>query len=347
MWTQSILAALVVVSLVMTLAAMQLSRSADNEREARNDTEKTNQGSMQLAAEFIAKAVGQDLQSRWLILEREAADPELPRRLQALESEPFDPAVGDRDLQLWLSDRISQYDSIAPASSWIVLDRQGMLRGRYPKSETIGKNFAFRDYFHGLGHDHDPAQKQDFAPLTRPHRSNVFRDRTDVFRSQTDDLLVTTLSVPIWSYQGNDRRVVGVLATSMQIGQFEILESQLGGDRVLRLVDTNNSAQDERGTILYDSRHKNGTLAQKSQRIPDSLVNELEQLRLLRVQQQRQQLATSGFFKEHFTDVADDRSTGRKYAAFEPVILRTASRELHDTGWVVIVQQMTSARESR
>ncbi len=339
-WTQAILTALVVVSLVVTLAAMQLSRSADKEREARNDSEKSHQDSLQLAAEFIAKAVGQDLQSRWLILEREATDPELPRRLQALESEPFDPAVGDRDLQLWLSDRISQYDSIAPAKSWMVLDRQGILRGRYPKSETIGKSFVFRDYFHGLGRDVDPTQKQELAPLTRPHRSNVFRSRTD-------DSLVVTLSAPIWSGQGNDRRVIGVLAMSMQIGQFGILESQLGGHRVLRLIDTNASAQDERGTVLYDSRNKNGTLAQKSQRIPDPLVTELEQLRLSRVQQQRQQLATGGFFKNHFTDAADDRTTSQWIAAFEPVILRTASRELHDTGWVVVVQQPTSARESR
>lgn len=338
-WTQAILTALVVVSLVVTLAAMLLNRSANSERDARTTAEATQKDSLQLAAEFVAKAVGQDLQSRWLILERETADPELQQRLLALESNPVDPS-GDRDLQLWLSDRLSQYESIAPSKSWAVFDRQGMCLGRYPKADIIGKSFVFRDYFHGLGRDVDPAQKQDLVPLTRPHRSNVYR-------SKADESLVVALSAPIWAGVANERRVIGVLTTSVQIGQFGILESQLGGDRVLKLIDTNNSALDERGTVLYDSRSQNGTLAHTSQRIPDSLLRELEQLRLSRVQQQqqRQQMEKIGLLKESFLDATDDKTARHWIAAFEPVILRTASHELHDTGWIVVVQQPASERK--
>lgn len=129
---------------------------------------------------------------------------------------------------------------------------------------------------------------------------------------------------------------------SLQIGQFGILESHLGGDRVLRLVDTNASALDERGTVLYDSRSQNGTLSQTSQRIPDALVRELEQLRLSRVQQHRQKLETSGFVKENFIEETTGKSASLWVASFEPVILRTESRAWHDTGWVVVVQQPTS-----
>lgn len=335
-WTQAILTALVVVSLVVTLAAVLLQRSAHNERDARTIAETTQKDSLQLAAEFVAKAVGQDLQSRWLILEREAADSELEARLLALESEQADPALGDRDLQLWLSDRMSQYESIAPARSWSVFDHQGICRGRYPKSDTIGKNFAYRDYFHGRGRDLDPGQKQHLTPTTRPHRSNVFRSKTD------DASLVVVLSAPIWSNQTNERRVIGVVTMSLQIGQFGILESHLGGDRVLRLVDTNTSALDERGTVLYDSRSQNGTLSQTSQRITGALVQELEQLRLSRMQQHRQQLDNVGFVKENFLEETDGKAAARWVTAFEPVILRTESREWHDTGWVVVVQQPTS-----
>lgn len=335
-WTQAILTALVVVSLVVTLSAVLLRRSAYSERDARTLAEATQKDSLQLAAEFVAKAVGQDLQSRWLILEREAADPDLAARLLALESDQADPALGDRDLQLWLSDRMSQYESTAPARSWSVFDHQGTCLGRYPKSDTIGKNFAYRDYFHGQGRDLDPAQKHRLAPTTRPHRSNVFRSKTD------DASLVVVLSAPIWSARANERRVIGVVTMSLQIGQFGILESHLGGDRVLRLVDTNASALDERGTVLYDSRSQNGTLSQTSQRIPDALVRELEQLRLSRVQQHRQKLETSGFVKENFIEETTGKSASLWVASFEPVILRTESRAWHDTGWVVVVQQPTS-----
>lgn len=331
-WTQSILTLLVAVTLVVTLAAMLLSRSANSERDARTVAEVTRKDSLQLAAEFVAKAVGQDIQSRWLILERAAADPELSQRLLALEAQTTDPALGDRDLQLWLSDRLSQYESIAPSKSWSVFDRQGTCRGRYPKAEIIGKNFIYRDYFHGRGQDVDRAQAQNIVPLTEPHRSNVYR-------SKADGVLVMTLSVPVWASQANERRVIGVLTTTVQIGQFGILESRLGGDRVLKLVDTNASALNERGTVLYDSRSSNGTLSQTSQQISESLLTELEQLRLSRVQQQRQKLATAGFIKENFTDETDSNSSNRWIAAFEPVILDTESRRLHDTGWVVVVQQ--------
>lgn len=336
-WTQAILTALVVVSLVVTMAAILLSRSANSEREARTVAEATRKDSLQLAAEFVAKAVGQDLQARWLILEREAANSELQQRLLALESTPIDPATGDRDLQLWLSDRLSQYESIAPSKSWGVFDRQGTCLGRYPKADVIGQNFIYRDYFHGRGRDVDPAQKLDIVPLTRPHRSNVFR-------SKADESLVVALSAPIWTSQGTERRVIGVLTTTVQIGQFGILESQLGGDRVLKLVDTNTSALDERGTVLFDSRSQSGTLARTSQRIPDALLTELEQLRLARAQQQRQQIATAGFLKENFFDETESESASHWIAAFEPVILRTESHDLHDTGWVVVVQQPVSDR---
>lgn len=302
-------------------------------RQSRNQTHPKRLQTLRAATN---KAVGQDLQSRWLILEREAADSELEARLLALESEQADSALGDRDLQLWLSDRMSQYESIAPARSWSVFDHQGICRGRYPKSDTIGKNFAYRDYFHGRGRDLDPGQKQHLTPTTRPHRSNVFRSKTD------DASLVVVLSAPIWSNQTNERRVIGVVTMSLQIGQFGILESHLGGDRVLRLIDTNTSALDERGTVLYDSRSQNGTLSQTSQRIPDALVQELEQLRLSRVQQHRQQLDTVGFVKENFLEETDGKAAVRWGAAFEPVILRAESREWHDTGWVVVVQQPTS-----
>ncbi|MBC7819258.1 MAG: hypothetical protein IAG10_20420 [Planctomycetaceae bacterium] len=298
---------------------------------------------MRLTAEFVAKAVGQDVQSRWLILEREAADADLATWLSA----PFDATAGDR-LQVWLSDRKAQNDnSIAHAHAWALFDRQGICRGRFPKgignADTIGKNFIYRDYFHGLGRDIDPKEPdfdaQQIQPIERPHRSNVFQ-------SKADNLLVVNLSVPVWLAQAGERRVGGVLSMSLEIGDFRILKSNLQG-RVLRLLDTNSSALKQRGTVLFDSRSESGMLASKSQHAPETLVKELEHLRLTRMQQLREQLPTEGLLKEDFLDDAESDSTHRWVAIFEPVILKTASGDLHDTGWVVVVQQPAEVRDKR
>ncbi len=342
-WTQAILTALVVVSLVVTMAAMLLGRSANSERAARTSAEDAQKDSLRLTAEFVAKAVGQDVQSRWLILEREAADADLATWL----SVPFEATAGDR-LQVWLSDRKSQNDhSIAHAHAWALFDRQGVCRGRFPKgignADTIGKNFIYRDYFHGLGRDIDPKEPdfdpQQIQPIERPHRSNVFQ-------SKADNLLVVNLSVPVWLGQAGERRVGGVLTMSLEIGDFRILKSNLQG-RVLRLLDTNSSALKQRGTVLFDSRSESGTLASKSQHAPETLVKELEHLRLTRMQQLREQLPTEGLLKEDFLDDAESDSAHQWVAVFEPVILKTASGDLHDTGWVVVVQQPAAGRDER
>ncbi|MFM9963809.1 MAG: serine/threonine-protein kinase [Planctomycetaceae bacterium] len=333
---------LLAVSLVIMLA--RLPTQADHG--ARIAAEATRRNNMQVAAESLAKELGQDLQVRWLILERDATDSELIQRVRKFESEPINPTVGDLHLQIWLSDHMAQFSWGFPARSWSVFDQLGICRGRHPRSETIGKNFAYRDYFHGQGRDFDDNKAGPFPALKKPHRSNVFRSQNE------DQALVTVLSVPIWSGTAGERQVLGVLTMSLQIGQIGVLNSRSGdGNQVVRLIDTNASAivdgkEGAKGTVLFDSRSRDGTLSKTPQRILPSLVKELEQLRVTRVVRQQQKLATAGFFKDHFAD-ADfdgDQSGIEWVAAFEPVILYTASGELHDTGWVVVVQQPAEAR---
>jgi serine/threonine-protein kinase len=347
-WTQAILTALVAVSLVVTLAAMMLRKSADSERTARNSAEtartdaelaqkeavKAQKDALRLSAEFIAKSVGQDLLSRWLILEREAADAELA----SLVTTPFDDATNDAHdrVKAWLANRKVRYDnSTAPAHAWALFDRLGISRGRSPEGpiNTLGKSFLFRDYFHGLGSDIDPKDPNyptmGIKPIEKPHRSNVFQ-------SQADKHLVVNLTAPIWSLQNGQRQVVGVLSMSLEIGDFQVLKSNLKG-RVLRLIDTNSSALKQRGTVLFDSRHDSESLSLQARQAPDALVNELQ-----RLGEQRQ---AGSLLKEDFVDETDGGTAQRWLAVFEPVVVRTPSGELHDTGWVVVVQQPTAAAD--
>ena len=341
-WTQAILTALVGVSMIVTLAAMMLRKSADTEREARGSAEqakseaeqaqkvavKSQKDALKLSAEFVAKAVGQDLLSRWLILEREAADPDLAAWLTV----PFDASANEANdrVKAWLANRKVRYDnSTAPAHAWALFDRQGISRGRSPDgpTDTLGKSFVFRDYFHGLGRDLDPQDANrdltEIKPIEKPHRSNVFQ-------SQADKRLVVNLTAPIWSGQNGQRRVVGVLSMSLEIGDFQVLRSNLKG-RVLRLIDTNSSALKQKGTVLFDSRSESESLSIKSQHVPESLVLELEQL--------SNQGQAGGVLKEDYVDESESDSPQRWLAVFEPVIVKTSAGELDNTGWVVVVQQ--------
>lgn len=346
-WTQAILTLLVAVSLVVTLAAMMLRRSADSEREARTSAEearidaeqsqkeavKAQKDALRLSAEFIAKSVGQDLLSRWLILEREAADPDLAAWLMTSFAASADES-NDR-VKSWLANRKVRYDnSTAPAHAWALFDRQGISRGRSPEgpTNTLGRSYLFRDYFHGQGADLDPdAANFDPAqlkPIEKPHRSNVFQ-------SQADKHLVVNLTAPVWNGQNGQRQVIGVLSMSLEIGDFQVLKSNLKG-RVLRLIDTNSSALKQRGTVLFDSRHDRESLSIKSRHASPNLIEEIERL--------NDQGQVTSLIKEDFLDDSDGDSLHHWLAVFEPVIVRTPTGELHDTGWVVVVQQPASAK---
>ncbi len=107
--------------------------------------------------------------------------------------------------------------------------------------DSFLKNFAHRDYFHGQGKELPEIQESPegtisienrIAPIQEPYISAVYL-------SSTTGKLRVAFSVPIWS-SGETRKVIAVLAMSVDLGAFEVLNTkvQLGKDIVL--VDLRN-----------------------------------------------------------------------------------------------------------
>jgi len=361
------LAALVVISLIVTGAAVFERDTAQRERAAHQAAHTAHAESLQLSAQFIARTVGRDLQLRWLILQKAAADPELVSILERLAVDGTSiPEDGDPQLQVWLSNHraaTSEEGGPAQASSWFVTLTNGHQGGRTPWSQSIGTYFGFRDYFHGKGRDlpQNSAESERPAPITSPHRSNVYR-------SKSSDEWAVALSVPVWSVVEDpqtgrlQRRVIGVLAMSQSLGDFDVLKTRTGNDRVVLLIDTKATTVGERGTILHDSRNgteawlsqSRETLASETRRVSDAVLNDLIELRGVRLLQHQQSSDEAPLTTRHALreDHQDYLIPDRKWiAACEPIIFDRARdvREdeaislTEDTGWIVLVQEAATA----
>lgn len=161
--------------------------------------------SLVTTARFAAGDVAEAIDKRVRTLEDLASNPQLRERLlAAVQGEPT-------SLQTWLGEQRTQYDDLLDlrSSSWFVTDNRGKQVARAPKSPTIGKSFAHRDYFHGQGHDLAPNPDPPPEPITEPLQSTVYASGT------TGELKVA-FSAPI--YDGET--VVGVLAMSVMLGDF-------------------------------------------------------------------------------------------------------------------------------
>ncbi len=210
-------------------------------QEARQAALQQSLESNRTAATLAARAVAQAVDRRWRILEQVAGNPgfvELVRRAAARETA----ALPDPELQSRLDELHEDHQPTAQAASWFVTDHTGRQIARSPLDpDTLGRDYSFRDYFHGKGEDLPPERASTaIQPIRAPHRSMVFV-------SQATHTPMIALSVPVFSSPSNGEppTVVGVLAMTVEIGHF--LEVRVDGgdatrpisipDRYLALVD--------------------------------------------------------------------------------------------------------------
>lgn len=122
-------------------------------------------------------------------------------------------------------------------SSWFLCDERGTQRWRVPDTDTVDRNFAWRDYFHGQNQDFSPDQPtESLRPIESPHISTVYL-------STSTGQYTFALSVPVWS--PDHSQVVGVLARSVFLSDLlDIYEEGLrdsnadGVSRHLAVVDS-------------------------------------------------------------------------------------------------------------
>ena len=248
----SFLALMSIVLLTMLLTAM----SAYHIRSQQGELKQANQMRQQekafresgllMAADFAARTLSNQIELYFQILEKEAVDPDLIDLVQRDPADQIDSGVDDHhpnpQLQRWLDNRIEQSYVNVDTESWFVMNRDGQTVARSPqrinkkRSPSIGRNFAFRDYFHGLGADLHPAVLPD-GPMSRPHISAV------QVSSVTGNTLIT-FSVPIVEpadgdeVQTDEKNRVGVLCICVRCGHLSELSVQQPEQQKLLLVES-------------------------------------------------------------------------------------------------------------
>lgn len=343
------------------------------------------------AALLAARSVAIEVELRWRILESAAASAELQRALVGATDPAATTGAADRaplrHLQQWVEDRYRQHSGATKAVSWFITGRDGTQLARAPFSElSIGANFSFRDYFHGRGRDQETAEASELTPIRDVHRSNVFRSTV------TENLMVA-FSVPVRVVPARDAlaqkgpqgvveaassadaarsavadeverteaaEVVGVLAMTVEIGRFGILQLGLQAGQVAALVDTRQDWSGQHGLILHHPRLAELRLEQHRLQggelpiwyAPAERVSRFVALREGRVAQERQratmpweeQLLMVGetgleTFDPDYRDPVHDEPGDTWFAAFEPVLVSGRPEKICDTGWVVVVQE--------
>jgi hypothetical protein len=123
-------------------------------------------------------------------------------------------------------------------TSWFLTDAHGTQLWRRDYSEaTIGKNYAWRDYFHGTNTEYQKgAAPEGIQPIEEGHVSLAFK-------SEVTKRYMVALSVPVRSTDG---RVIGVFARTAHLGD---LQTDLGKN-----IQGQGSGKVRRAIVLADRR---------------------------------------------------------------------------------------------
>jgi hypothetical protein len=317
----------------LTLAAVVaigwLAILATGRRESAHEAIEARQRALQVATQFASSEILKEINRRFDILNQLASGAELRQQMVRIKEKPTDEALWKR-LEDWLGAQKADHAKDAAADSWFINDARGVQVARSPRSEaTRGENFAHRDYFSGQGTTLLPDAK-DVKPIKAPHLSAVYR-------STSTGHLKVAFSVPIENgKKGKDREVIGVLAMSVDCGEFNVLEKKLPKVHEVVLIDMRESTIDgapRRGLILH---HQHEDVFGKGAPPPwighDVLVRIEELLKKIDAET-----------PEHgamLVDYKDDALTsGKLYSGALQPLVDERDEVVRDSHWVVLVQE--------
>jgi serine/threonine-protein kinase len=327
---QSVVVGLAAIVMMAAAAAIWMGALAQREAEARMAADHARQQGLLVSAKFAAGAVATEIDLRWRILQGEANDPELRAMLAKVNQTPGDPALWT-PLQAWLDARYIEHNKTTRADSWFIQTRSGLQVARTPVGDSLGQSYAHRDYFHGLGRDLTPAEAAGVEPIRQENLSSPYR-------STSSGSLKVAFSTPIWSGRLGtpDRQVLGVLAMSVDVGEFGVLQTDLHGAQTAVLIDLredNLENEGRRGLVLHHPRLQQADDHAKA--TPLRLHATLVRLLLDRT---RTPTPAAADLIPGYLDPADSAAPPH-LAAFEPVRIKGRSEEVAQTGWAVIVQE--------
>ena len=235
-----------------------------------------------MTAQFAASSIEGEIYRYFSLVEREAARPEFRQRFQTAQSLPSVVALNQSNLpateiarlrpafvadpariqlDLYLKERLGYYlnelekDAHQPKlASFLCVDRHGrMVANAYEHDEpskSIGWNYAYRTYFHGgpadlvdqaAGRDAYQQASPDLPPIRETHFSAAFR-------STTTGLWKVGISTPIYADGVPGGEILGVLAVTINLGDFAYFRRNHHPDRFAVLIDARSGPQ--HGVIL-------------------------------------------------------------------------------------------------
>jgi len=302
--------------------------------------------SSQFAAEYVARAAGNELHGRYRAVEEVAASPdltaallemvsreEMASQLDELSRADADEAELDPKRTAFRHDdehrqvmqkafaAVVNDPALPEATGWFLCDARGVQIARVPERPTIGKNFAWRSYFQPSGADRDPSWRA--GPKDMVDRTTL----SAVFRSQATNGWMVAVSHPIVDPQNKDEPL-GVVALMVEVGRF--VEMKGGNGQFAVLVDWRRG--DQKGVILqhplFDAVLSEDNGSGGRGKLPE---------RFQKHQIGPSQLPDTPEKRRCYTDPmgAEDAAFDTDWLAWsEPVIV-----DGEDVGWQVIVQQ--------
>lgn len=354
---RGVVASLLVSLLLLTLGgvgvAISYGRQAQRESQLRGQAVAAQESehdlredSLQASAEFAASSIANQIDIRWRVLEKEAGDLRLPGWLKKINENPADESAW-APLQEWMDRMLPQHANVL-CRNWNVNCKDGTQVARFPshyedgrRYGSLGKKFAYRDYFHGRGRDFDDEQDIARPPLTQPvHLSTVLE-------SFNDATLTVIFSVPIRDPETGE--TIGVFGMSVELGEFADLKVRLPEGQNVLLVDTRQyfmqrkypeqHSESGEGLVLHHADMQNLEDLKSLPHIPPQILTRMRSAKEAREKNPTSEGEARFLLDETYRDPLSTDESQHWMAAFAPVTVKSRPQTLRDTGWYVIVQQ--------
>ncbi|MCC6123449.1 MAG: protein kinase [Pirellulales bacterium] len=297
------------------------------------------------AAKYIARTAAKELDRRFQLVEQVAGDDRLLEALKAAFENPElremsaklgDPKISEAEKQS-LREKFrdnpdrkklqKSFSALIPPSvrprseeevqSWFFCDAQGISTVRVPEGSTLGKDFAWRSFFHG--------GPRDRAESWRPEPGKNLRATaiSAVFRSQATAKWVVAVSTPVFD-DSPEKKFLGVVAYTSEVGK--IIEEP--DDERQFAVVADLRAGDNPGVILQHPLFKK--MIDNYGKLPDRFKDYRVSAGDLPNDPQRERNYDDPLSKDAEGAIYDRHWLAR----MEPIKVRDEK-----TGWVVIVQK--------
>ena len=297
------------------------------------------------AAKYVAQTTAHEIEQRYQMVEGVAASkpfrrllattlakPELHKllvqlsdpKLGAVELESLRKAFRDRPERRELQ---REFASLVPpmtpeheeerAASWFFCDANGVSTLRIPEGPTLGKNFAWRTFFHGGPYE----MPEIWRPAPDKHLTAT--TLSNVFRSQATSQWIVAVCTPVYDVS-RERKFLGVVAITVEVGRFiQFFDTP---SQFAVLID--NRAGPHKGVVLQHPLFDK--LLAAAPKLPDRFKDYYVSA---------DHLPNTPWREEHYRDPLADDPEGAAFdrrwlAQMQPVRVRD-----QDTGWIVIVQE--------